>query len=75
MPFGGDGCRIEVMYVTGFDPTVLTEGVIDTIFVVSITRCITAHVGAKFEGIISILKLIIWIFGFVVVVVGGWGRD
>lgn len=56
MPFGGDGSRIEIVYVARFDPTVLTEGVVDAIFVVAISGGVGSHVCAKFEGIVSILE-------------------
>ncbi len=43
------------MYVARFDPTVLAEGVVDAIFVVAVPGGVGSHVGAEFEGIVSIL--------------------
>ncbi len=56
MPFGGDGCRVEVVYVAWFDPAVLAEGVVDAVFVVAVAGAVGSHVGAEFEGIVSILQ-------------------
>lgn len=58
MPFGRDGCRIKIVYVSRFDPAVLSEGVVDAIFVVAIAGSVGSYVGAEFEGVVAILKLI-----------------
>ena len=44
------------MNVAGFDPAMLAEGVVNTVFVVTVARCVTSHViGAHFEGVVTIL--------------------
>ena len=55
MPLGGDRGRIKIVYVARFHPAVLTEGVVDAIFVVAIAGEVGAHVGAEFEGVVSVL--------------------
>jgi len=54
VPFRGDRGRIEVVNVTWLDPTVLAEGVIDPVFVITISSSVTSHVSAEFEGIVPI---------------------
>ena len=55
MPFGGDGCRVEVVYVSWFNPAVLAEGVVDAVFVVAVPGGVGSHVRAEFEGVVSVL--------------------
>lgn len=55
MPFGGDGGRVEVVYVARFDPAVLAEGVVDAVFVVAVSGGVGSDVGAEFEGVVSVL--------------------
>lgn len=55
MPFGGDGRRVEVVYVAWFNPAVLAEGVVDAVFVVAVSGGVGSHVGAEFEGVVSVL--------------------
>lgn len=43
------------MNVAGFDPAVLAEGVVYAVFVVAVPGGVGAHVGAEFEGVVSIL--------------------
>ena len=64
VPFGGDGGGVEVVDVAWFDPTVLTKGVVDTVFVVSVSGCVASHVGSEFEWVVSIL--IFFILGWFV---------
>lgn len=59
MPFWGDGGRIEVVDVAGFDPSVLAEGVVDAVFVVSVSCCISPNECAVLEGVVSILMFIL----------------
>ena len=56
MPFGGDGCRVEVVNVAWFDPAVLAEGVVDAVFVVAVAGAVASHVGPELEWIVSILR-------------------
>ena len=43
------------MGVAWFDPSVLAEGVVDAVFVVSVSVGVCAHEGPEFEGVVSIL--------------------
>ena len=37
-------------------PTVLTNRIVDTVFVVSVAEGVTSHVGSKLEGVVTVLK-------------------
>jgi len=54
VPFGGDGGCVVVVYVAWFDPAVLAEGVVDTVFVVAVSCGVGSHEGSEFEGIVSV---------------------
>jgi hypothetical protein len=56
VPFGWDLGGVKVVDIARFDPTVLTKGIIDAIFVIAIASRITTHVSAKLEWEITILK-------------------
>ena len=55
MPFGGDGCRVEVVDVSWFHPAVLAEGVVDAVFVVAVPGGVGSYVRAEFEWVVSVL--------------------
>jgi hypothetical protein len=55
MPLGRDRGRVEIVNVPRFDPPVLSDGIINSVLIVSITTSIASHVCAELEGIISIL--------------------
>ena len=55
MPSRGNLARVKVVNITGFDPSVLSERVVDFVFVIAISSGITALVSSKLEWIITIL--------------------
>ena len=56
MPLGRDRRRVEVVYVTGLDPAMLPEGIVDPILIVPVSSCVAADEGSEFKWVVPVLN-------------------
>jgi len=56
VPLGRDRRRVEVVYVTGLDPAVLPEGIVNPILVVPVSSRVAADEGSEFKWVVPVLN-------------------